>query len=295
MEVWKLRAKHMKKPCNISQKQHLNLPWPKSPEISLRFRCFLKFPEELDKFPEISLIFHGKANSLSFPQCVGTLKLSFWWKFRQNGISFSMSPFLATIHPKNSTQDSWSIVFCVVWYRTISWWRNQMETFSALLALCEGNPPVSGEFPLQRPVTRSFHVFFDLRLNKRLSKQSRRQSFETPSWSLWHRCFPPHAFSIGPMSIIPHPHCPWSSPEEYGYKWVNKLRRTKLKSQRSQAKPSVYFMRYTAVSGTNKRGVFDIPNVCARASSSRGQWMGIQFAVEWVSEMPGFECCTPLY
>ena len=38
-----------------------------------------------------------------------------------------------------------------------------METFSALLALCAGNSPVSGEFPAQRPVTRSFDVFFDRR------------------------------------------------------------------------------------------------------------------------------------
>ena len=52
-----------------------------------------------------------------------------------------------------------------------SWWRHQMETFSALLTLCEGNPPVTGGFPSQRPVTRSFDVFFDPRLNKRLSKQ----------------------------------------------------------------------------------------------------------------------------
>ena len=37
-------------------------------------------------------------------------------------------------------------------------------------ALCEGNPPVTGGFPSQRPMTRSFDVFFDLRLNKRLSK-----------------------------------------------------------------------------------------------------------------------------
>ena len=44
-----------------------------------------------------------------------------------------------------------------------------METFSALLAICAGNSPVPGEFPSQRPVTRSFDVFFDLRLNKRLS------------------------------------------------------------------------------------------------------------------------------
>ena len=64
-------------------------------------------------------------------------------------------------------------------------WRHQMETFSAILALCEGNSPVTGEFPSQRPVTRNFDVFFDLRLNKRLSKQSRRKWFETPSGSLW--------------------------------------------------------------------------------------------------------------
>ena len=46
-------------------------------------------------------------------------------------------------------------------------------TFSALLVICAGNSPASGEFPVQRPGTRSFDVFFDLRLNKRLSKQSR--------------------------------------------------------------------------------------------------------------------------
>ena len=43
---------------------------------------------------------------------------------------------------------------------SFAWWRHQMETFSALLALCAGNSPVPGEFPAQRPVTRSFHVFF---------------------------------------------------------------------------------------------------------------------------------------
>ena len=41
-----------------------------------------------------------------------------------------------------------------------------METFSALLTICAGNSPVPGEIPTQRPVTRSFDVFFDLRLNK---------------------------------------------------------------------------------------------------------------------------------
>ena len=58
----------------------------------------------------------------------------------------------------------------------------------ALLALCAGNSPVTGEFPAQRPVTRSFDVFFDLRLNERLSKQWRGWWFETPSRSPWRHC-----------------------------------------------------------------------------------------------------------
>ena len=69
-----------------------------------------------------------------------------------------------------------------------AWWRHQMETLSALLAICAGNSPVTGEFPAQMPVTRSFDVFFDLRLNKRLSKQWWGWWFETPSRSLWRHC-----------------------------------------------------------------------------------------------------------
>ena len=60
-----------------------------------------------------------------------------------------------------------------------------METFSALLAICAGNSAVPGEFPAQRPVTRSFDVCFDLRLNKRLSKQSWGWWFETLVRPLW--------------------------------------------------------------------------------------------------------------
>ena len=69
-----------------------------------------------------------------------------------------------------------------------SWWRHEMETFSALLALCVGNSPVTGEFPSQRPMTQSFDVVFDLHPNKSLSKQSRHRWFETPSPSLWRHC-----------------------------------------------------------------------------------------------------------
>ena len=56
-----------------------------------------------------------------------------------------------------------------------------MGTFSALLDLCAGNSSVTGEFPSQRPVTQSFDILFDLRLNKRLSKQSWGWWFEAPS------------------------------------------------------------------------------------------------------------------
>ena len=64
----------------------------------------------------------------------------------------------------------------------IDWslWRHQMEIYSALLAICAGNSPVP-----QWPVTRSFDVFFDLRPNKRLSKQWWGWWFETPSSPLW--------------------------------------------------------------------------------------------------------------
>ena len=51
--------------------------------------------------------------------------------------------------------------------------------------------------PAQRPVTRSFDVFFDLRLNKRLSKQSRGWWFETPSRPLWrHRNVVPSHYQV---------------------------------------------------------------------------------------------------
>ena len=63
--------------------------------------------------------------------------------------------------------------------------------------LC-GNSPVTGEFPSQRPVTRSSDVFFYLRLNKRLSKQSGGLWFETPSRPLWHHH---HVMSSGSWGI----------------------------------------------------------------------------------------------
>ena len=77
-------------------------------------------------------------------------------------------------------------------------------TFSGLLAFCAGNSPVTGEFPSQRPVTRSFDVFFDLCLNKRLSKQSRDWWFEMPSGSLWRNCNGSSEASVFHVNVLYH-------------------------------------------------------------------------------------------
>ena len=71
--------------------------------------------------------------------------------------------------------------FWEIWYNRI-YMMTSSNGFYALLALYAGNSPITGEFP-SRPLC--FGVFFDLRLNKRLGKQSWRWWFETPSCSLW--------------------------------------------------------------------------------------------------------------
>ena len=97
------------------------------------------------------------------------------YKKMQNGGFISFKCMLLTA--RNTFSQIWS-----------TWWRHQTETFTALLVLCAGNLPVTGEFPAQRPVTRSFDVVFYLRLNKLLSKQSSGGWFETPSRPLWRHC-----------------------------------------------------------------------------------------------------------
>ena len=110
------------------------------------------------------------------------MRMSYWWgKDGQWGLAFS---------------GHWSCTRCwlyllvrndFVWSLT-SWWRHQMETFSALLDICAGNSPVPDEFPIQRPLTRSFDVFFDVHPNKQFSKQWWGWWINTPSCPLWrHR------------------------------------------------------------------------------------------------------------
>ena len=108
-----------------------------------------------------------------------------------------------------------------------SWWRQQRETFFASRALSAGNSPVTGEFPSQMPVTESFDVFFDLRLNKMLSKQSRRRWFETLLRWLWRQCnvlvTATHRTSAGEYLLVS---CGTRSQNDS--RWILKMQFTKL-------------------------------------------------------------------
>ena len=72
-------------------------------------------------------------------------------------------------------------------YFLFSLWRHRMDIFCVTGALCREFTGHRG-IPLTKPVTRSLNIFFDLRLNKQLSKQSRRRQLETPLRSIWRHC-----------------------------------------------------------------------------------------------------------
>ena len=83
------------------------------------------------------------------------------------------------------------LLFGTVWYglvpvdvMPVPWWRHEMETFSALLALCEGEPPGT----VTNASDAELWCFFHLRPNKRLRKQLRRWWFEMPWGSVWRFC-----------------------------------------------------------------------------------------------------------
>ena len=137
------------------------------------------------KFESINNNFHGK-------KCIGKCRLKNVGHFVSTSMCWNCRAEAKVLILPETTIDSSLIRYrgYVTYESNIStsWWRHQMETFSALLAISAGNSPVPGEFHAQRPVTRSFGVFFDLRPNKRLSKQSWGWWSETPSSSLWrHR------------------------------------------------------------------------------------------------------------
>ena len=101
-----------------------------------------------------------RTNSVKFASKYKYFPLrTFAWKYRlQSGGHFLSLNAIALIRAG-----------VVIKRASFTWWRHH-ETFSALLALCAGDSPVTDEFPAQRPMTQSFDGFFYLRLNKQLSK-----------------------------------------------------------------------------------------------------------------------------
>ena len=71
------------------------------------------------------------------------------------GVSLTavLSDFSSLLYTRPQQIHCWLHVRNKAWffkvYFLITWWRHQMETFSALLALCMENWPVTGEFPLK--------------------------------------------------------------------------------------------------------------------------------------------------
>ena len=112
---------------------------------------------------------------------------------------------------------------------------------------CAGNSPVTGEFPSQMPVTRSFDVFFYMCLNKQLSKQLRKRWFGTPSRPLWRHCngyvenFPASA----PVTMFPLPLSPGKGSREFCIRLIH--RRTMFCSPWSQWIGSQFLYRVIGI------------------------------------------------
>ena len=111
-------------------------------------------------------------------------QLSFTWVNFEFGRHFRLEETVVYVsrngeHYRNSAHGQVSscllVPFQQVLIISITWWRRQMETFSALLVICAG----SRWIPRTKPVTRSFDIFFDLRRIKWLNKQPWGWWFET--------------------------------------------------------------------------------------------------------------------
>ena len=111
------------------------------------------------KIHHLLILSHQKANILV------KMKTYTWFKVFEKNVDSAHDCLWNTCAFKYITVTLTVLLHNLYRNKQYAWWRHQMETCSALLAISAGNSPVSGEFPAQRPVTRSFDVFFDLRLN----------------------------------------------------------------------------------------------------------------------------------
>ena len=87
-----------------------------------------------------------------------------------------------------SLQMQRGVFFLLVAQRRFSWWRHQMETFSAILALCAGTLPVQVDSPHKAQWRGALMVSFICTWINNWVKKTRGWWFETPPWSLWRQC-----------------------------------------------------------------------------------------------------------
>ena len=120
-----------------------------------------------------------------------------WW--HRPGSTLVQVMACCLMAPSHYMKQYWVIISEILWHSPndnfYPWYEleHYMMTSSngnicRITGLLCGEFTGPGEFPAQRPVTWSFDVFFHLRLNKRLSKQSWGWWFETPSRPLWRQC-----------------------------------------------------------------------------------------------------------
>ena len=105
-------------------------------------------------------------------------------------VYYSVDPSLHAVHCCVITHAClpWSDIWWAPGHHQYMMTSSNGNIFRVTGPLFAGNSPVPGEFPVQMPVTRSFDIFFDLCLNKRLSKQRWGWWFERPSRPLWRHC-----------------------------------------------------------------------------------------------------------
>ena len=110
---------------------------------------------------------HNFCKSCQVPNCI----FECWYNCNVPTSPTNVSIQIRSCKPKKKNSFYIHDVFLFIqfeWNKR-AWWRHQIETFSALLALCKGNSPATGEYPSQRLVTQSFDVFFDLHLNQHIN------------------------------------------------------------------------------------------------------------------------------
>ena len=162
-----------------------------SPELMLAY-C------QLDSWEQISVKFESEFYHFHSRKCIWNCHLPKWWPFCPGwgALSKSWTKCLVSLEWYDAVE-SWMAIGENVCIYMLSQNRYRADRYTMtssngnifhVTGYLWGNSPVTGEFPSQRPVTRSFDVFFDLHLNKQLSKQSWGWWFEMPSHPLCCHC-----------------------------------------------------------------------------------------------------------